>query len=395
MIPGLAEIVQCPYCGTEKALMTLITCNNIGEKDWSDGKVIYPMAPSVSPVQKCPKCGKYYLKNLLESQEGKETTFNTGNLSYYEWKEAYIQFRLECPTVSKSPIGSLYFNKKKYKDYRLDLNRSDWNYIRLHLIQAFNDLYYRFGSSDSNGAGESLPPKEEFDFIVGIINDFIKAFKCITVNDKLLKADLYRESKQFDKCEETLQTISYAWLNRQKKWIYDSIKARNDKGDVEVFIIPDCEELTEILEKEEKERKKRTEKEWVEKESRDPRYKCCKNGHCYKNTEHCCRWCGKKYVARRIDVATPIKTIDLYVGIRNRRWVLTKDPDIEGKHARIRKITVEMVGKYKLYYHLDGQNPNPFPTNKIVLGDGQIIGGATLLHLCDMLVESDLKEVML
>ena len=339
MIPGLAEIVQCPYCGTEKALMTLITCNNVGEKNWSDGKVIYPMAPRVSPVQKCPKCGKYYLKNLLESQEGKETSFNTGKLSYHEWKEAYIQFLTECPKVSKKIIGSLSFNKKKSKDYRLEFNISDWNYIRLCLVQAYNDIFYRFGSSSSNESGESIPTKEEFDFIVGIINDFIKAFRVITVNDKLLKADLYRESQQFDKCEETLHTIFYPRLNRRKKWIYNNIKERNDNGDIEVFKIPDWEKLEEILEKEEKERKKRAEKEWVEKESRDPRYKCCKNGHCYKNTEHYCRWCGKKYVARRIDVATSIKTIDLYVGIRNRRWVLTKDPDIEGKHVRIRKIT--------------------------------------------------------
>ena len=184
-------------------------------------------------------------------------------------------------------------------------------------------------------------------------------------------------------------------MNRRKKWIYDNIKERNDNGDIEVFKIPDWEKLEEILEKEEKERKKRVEKEWVEKESRDPRYKCCRNGHCYKNTEHFCRWCGKKFIVRRLDGSIPIRTIDLYVGIRDGNFVLTKNPDIEDKSARIRKITVELVGKYKLYYHLDGQNPNPFPTNKIILGDGQIIEGAKLLQLCDMLVDSDLYEVLI
>ena len=395
MIPGLSKIVKCPYCGKKKELMTLISGNCLYEHKWSDGKVIYPMLPSVSAVQKCPKCGKYYLQNLVESEVGKKTTFKRGLLSYKEWKEAYIQFCSECPKISKSSIGSLSYKKKIRKKYRLILNRNDWNYIRLRLIQAYNDDYYRFNSSGNIRRRISTPPQKEFDFIVGIINDFIKASKGNTVDDKLLIADLYRESKQFDKCEETLLSISYYSLDRPEQWIYNNIKTRKDKGDVVVIKIPTWKQLEIILEKEEKERKKRAEKEWVKKESKDPRYKCCENGHCYKNTEHFCRWCGKDYIVKRLDVATPIKTIDLYVGIRNRRWVLTKDPDIEGKHARIRKITVEMVGKYKLYYHLDGQNPNPFPTNKIVLGDGQIIGGATLLHLCDMLVESDLKEVFI
>ena len=51
---GNAEIVKCPYCGTKKELINLVSGNTFGAVYWSDNKRIAPMLPQASPVQKCP-----------------------------------------------------------------------------------------------------------------------------------------------------------------------------------------------------------------------------------------------------------------------------------------------------------------------------------------------------
>lgn len=139
---------------------------------------------------------------------------------------------------------------------------------------------------------------------------------------------------------------------------------------------------------------KQAEKERIklELESKDKRYKCCKNGHCYMNIEHKCRWCGEDNVVDRLDMSIPICKKVLYVGQRDGRWLLTTDSNIDGKSERIRSITIDMVGKYKLYYHMDGQNPNPFCDNIIKIGMSQI-KGSRLVQLCDKLIDEELQEV--
>ena len=136
------------------------------------------------------------------------------------------------------------------------------------------------------------------------------------------------------------------------------------------------------------------EKMWLERELKDKRYKCCRNNHCYKNTEHTCRWCGNGEVMDRVDENMPIHNRIFYVGIRDGKWVLSTNPDIESKSEQIRKITIDMVGKYKHYYHLDGKNPNPFYNNDINIGNQNIKGGY-LVQLCDKLLDGGLNEILI
>ena len=183
--------------------------------------------------------------------------------------------------------------------------------------------------------------------------------------------------------------------------LHEAVKAYLNKVG-EIFPSQDIQntKLFDILydeewRREEAERQKQMEiQKCLEKESLDKRYKCCKNGHCYGNLAFSCPWCGETDVLERVDENTPIESIDLYVGHPYGRWVLTTDSNIEGKSERIRKITVDMVGKYKLYYHLDGQNPNPFCNNNIKLGD-HIMKGSRLVELCDKLIDDGLNELLL
>ena len=205
MLPANAKIVKCPFCGERKELLNLASGNTFGAKHWSDQKMIAPMLPRVSPVQKCPKCGKYYLEYKQPYKEGDDWSSERGELSYQQWKEAYEQLKAD-----KS------------------IKRDDMQIIRHHLIMAFNDEYYR--NSDT-----PAPAREE-TFFIEIINDYIASNKWNSQN-MLFKAELYREAGEMKKCEEVLSQISTKSLKEFELKIYDMIKTKMTKGDKIVFMI--------------------------------------------------------------------------------------------------------------------------------------------------------------
>lgn len=199
-----AHIVSCPFCRTQKELMSLGSSNNIGAQYWSDLKTIAPMDPKISPVQKCEKCGKYYLEYKQDYVKGEKESWETGKLSYLEWKEAYLQFCTE--------LG----NNISQKDM---LNVQGW------LLQAYNDYFYR---------NKALvhPSAEEQSFIKKIINTLIETIEWGDTLDEIfpggvflgppererqvwssklnpiIKAELYREIGEFKKCDELLKSFN-------------------------------------------------------------------------------------------------------------------------------------------------------------------------------------------
>ena len=213
-----AKIVTCPFCGEEKELLSLLSCNGIGSVSWSDGKTVGPMMPCVSPVQKCPRCGKYFLHYKQKGRTGDTMSDEVGKLSYSQWIEAYNQFK-EDSTID-------------------DRDRC---IILMNLIYGYNDAYYRF--YDESGRYifeppfEPAPPKEKVEFFVSIIQKYITLADCSRPDDMLLKAELYREAGMFAQCEETLDAIDYRQLDSYIRNIYDGIKKRMEAKVTKVFRI--------------------------------------------------------------------------------------------------------------------------------------------------------------
>lgn len=173
MIPGKATVVTCPYCGTKKELMTLGSGNTFGAVRWSDGRVFAPMLPKASSVQKCPKCGKFYLYYKQKCEEGENTSSELGELSYREWNDAYFQFVEE----------------------NAQLDKSDWEIVRMGLIRAYNDSIT--GRRSMRPAGflgtrleqflEPLKDDAEFLFIASVIEDYIRDFDGVSAEDTILR----------------------------------------------------------------------------------------------------------------------------------------------------------------------------------------------------------------
>ena len=74
MLPGPARILECPFCGEKKKVLSLLSGNTFGAEYWSDNKLIARMLPDVSLVQKCPNCGKYYVISMQNEEYDTETT---------------------------------------------------------------------------------------------------------------------------------------------------------------------------------------------------------------------------------------------------------------------------------------------------------------------------------
>lgn len=214
MTLNYADIVACPFCGKSKELLSIVPDNTFKPILWSDGKRITPLLPEVSPVQKCPRCRKYYLYYKQPTKTADHESFTTGILSYKEWKEAFAQLNVD-PTLDAHDISVIY----------------------MRLIQAFNDHYYR-GPAPAIYTKETTPPQEEYAFIVQVIDTFISSSQWETPSAKLLKAELFREAGHFSQCIQTLQSIDPFCLDDSEHSLYSSILSHATAHDHKIFQCP-------------------------------------------------------------------------------------------------------------------------------------------------------------
>jgi DNA-directed RNA polymerase subunit RPC12/RpoP len=169
MLPGKARILTCPHCGSKKEVMSLLSGNTLDARYWSDLKIEAPMMPQVSFIQKCAECGKYFLMSRLEEKYGENFSSELGNLSYEETKEALQELLYDSCSLNEQ-FGLI-----------------------MEYIHSFNDKYLRKEKID-------IPETEQklFNRYVNQIIHFEGAWGD-SPNSQLLKAELFRESGQFDK----------------------------------------------------------------------------------------------------------------------------------------------------------------------------------------------------
>lgn len=200
MMPGNPQILICPFCGTEKQIMSLISGNTFGAELWSDNKQIAPMLPEISYVQKCPHCGKYYITERQEVKYAKDgCSFEKGLLTYPEMKEAFTQLSEE---------GFLNENE--------EIN------VRMMLHHAYNDYYYR--------TEEKKVVSEEDKTLfhkngLWLINNLI--------TDSVMKAEFYREIGEIDTARSILDSITVE--DEFLKRIVTAIKDRLEVNNCQVF----------------------------------------------------------------------------------------------------------------------------------------------------------------
>lgn len=172
MNPYFARILTCPKCGKHKEVLSLMSGNTFNAVYWSDGKMVAPMLPQVSGIQKCPFCGTYFFLDRQKEEYSKDSySFELGTLSFEDCKEAHRQFKEETLSDSERML-LLYLT-----------------------ITAYNDKYYRSG----NGMVEKIPDSvnaDDLDFFKSTISMFLKGLPETSLP---LRAELLREAGKFNK----------------------------------------------------------------------------------------------------------------------------------------------------------------------------------------------------
>lgn len=200
MIPGTALILTCPYCHAHKEVMSLLSGNTFGQQVWSDNKSIAPMLPRVSFVQKCPQCHGYYLMSRQKPEDGSDPSFDLGNLTYLETKEAWMSLK-DTP----------------------DLTEDEQLSMLLMLVWAYNDEFTRDTTDPA--------PQDEQNYIRGIIDMLLNMDEI----DTLLKAEFLRETGRFDESMQLLD--SYSADDSFLKKVQEEMRKQNQASNTRPFLI--------------------------------------------------------------------------------------------------------------------------------------------------------------
>ena len=210
MIPGPANILSCPYCGGKKEVMSLISGNTCGGTVWSDTRRHYPMLPEVSPIQKCPHCGRYYFIEQAKSEYAKDddSEFRSfgelGTLNYHELKEAKEQ--MQHLTLS-------------------DMQRWIINHL---LLMAYNDEFRRHTSNEPLKS----PSKDDKEIFKTTVNELLEGIESSDDYD-LFHAELLREDGRFEEAKEILDKHKY----EDDQWVSNAMLNHIDRGDTEPFLL--------------------------------------------------------------------------------------------------------------------------------------------------------------
>ena len=198
-----AKILICPHCKGEKEILSLMSGNSLGGRQWWDLKKELPMLPHVSLVQKCPHCGKYFMTYSVDSREGEDYSHELGKLSHAEMRKAYAQLK---DTLSSEDLTDLLFE----------------------YVWAYNDAFQR---EDTERATPSEEDQKEFQTVVR------ELVTLATNQSRIFHAELLREAKFFD---EALAIVEEE--GEQKNPILQQlsviIREKSAKKDSSVGLVP-------------------------------------------------------------------------------------------------------------------------------------------------------------
>ncbi len=211
MIPGPANILSCPFCGSTKEVMSLVSGNTCGATVWSDTRRDYPMLPEVSPIQECPHCHKFY---FIEQAKHK----------YSDDPESEMR--------SFGELGNLTYSqliRAKKQMEALSLVRMQRWILNHQIFMAYNDSFRREPEK------VAFPPTEEdIKIYNGIIAELLDGIDQ-SEDYELFHAELLRESGRFKEAKEIL----FRHKSAEDKWVVDAMLRHIEKNDTKPFLLID------------------------------------------------------------------------------------------------------------------------------------------------------------
>ncbi len=195
--------------------MTLISGNTFGGTVWSDTRRHYPMLPEVSPIQKCPHCGKYYFIEQAKSRYADDFKYSgeLGTLNYSELKEAKEQME------------------------HLTLNPVQRWIINHLLFTAYNDEFRRV---DPDSKPNKMPSEEDEKVFTDTVNELLNGIDS-SKDYNLFHAELLRETGRFEEAKEILLQHK----NEEDRWVTEAMLRHIEKEDTLPFLLIICGDKVE------------------------------------------------------------------------------------------------------------------------------------------------------
>lgn len=217
MIIGTCELALCPHCGSKKEIIRLQSGNSIGATLWSDARYVAPMLPEISPVQKCPTCGHFFLLSKVECEKGNNVSYEEGWLSFDDSIAAFKELN-------------------NGRTDRLEL-------LTIIITWAYNDMF----------RNNIEPTPEQSSVFKDIISENLK--RNIFSYNKMFRAELYREIGRFD---ESIRLLNgsfiyskiaefFSFQGTLKSRIFDTCKYLKKHAIIEKSKQQDCKVFSIVL----------------------------------------------------------------------------------------------------------------------------------------------------
>jgi hypothetical protein len=173
---GRDIIRRCPKCKKTVAQSTMLSGNTAGARYWTDGRMIAPMLPDEPWLVRCPHDG-----HLFWVEQGKKLGYYSERLAK-KWPQTKA---LEDATLND------YYKMLQTRN----LSRKKKKYLHLYILWLENDK-----------RRESKKPVELSSQAKKSLETFSALLNKKNPSDRLFKAEIARELKQFDLC---LQLLNY------------------------------------------------------------------------------------------------------------------------------------------------------------------------------------------
>jgi hypothetical protein len=176
------EVRQCADCGCQFKTWAFASRNMFGVKFYTDGFVDGSMYDEGSALRVCPECSKWLWQEDLPALESKR--------DFLAWND---------PRLSALP-GVETVRGRAYEDalrQAIWTNDAQEKYVRIRAWWSFNDAYR--GQVDDQS---SLPTEQEENLL-----SLLKLLRANHWDDRITKAEIFRELGQFDECLEELDQL--------------------------------------------------------------------------------------------------------------------------------------------------------------------------------------------
>lgn len=195
MIPGPDQIVACPKCNGLAKYMTLLSGNTFGARVWTDGKQYAPMLPSPPAVVKCQQCAEcYWLADAREVCNVPRT----------------------APPVVQEPSEDEYYHALQKG---LAAGSQQERTLRILAWWRRNDAFRCAPQAEAaSTATASGTCRTNLEALASLLEEEEE-------NDRLMKAEVFRELGQFESAKLALSLVSspeYATVVHQLRILCDA-----------------------------------------------------------------------------------------------------------------------------------------------------------------------------